>query len=314
MSDANPSRVGQQNLAGDPTALFLKVFGGEVLSAFLRESAFRQRHTVRTIPAGKSATFPVTGFAGVQYHTPGAEILGQNIAANERVIVIDGQIVAPVFVANVDELMNYYDVRGIYSGQIGNALAKNYDQNVGRAGILAARASANATGTQGGTRITNSLMLTDGPTIFQALINAGVALDTKDIPHGDRSAFLRPTQYALLLQSEKPISIWLNANGDNGSYASGEVRRVDDIEIVKTNNLVSSNDSANVLIPSNLQADYSPTAGLVAHHSAMGTVQLQDITMESQYDIRRQGTLMVGKYLTGHDYLRPEASVELATS
>jgi hypothetical protein len=35
--------------------------------------------------------------------------------------------------------------------------------------------------------------------------------------------------------------------------------------------------------------------------------------MESAYDIRRQGTLMVGKYLVGHGELRPEAGVELRT-
>ena len=35
--------------------------------------------------------------------------------------------------------------------------------------------------------------------------------------------------------------------------------------------------------------------------------------MEQAYDIRRQGTLMVGKYLVGHGPLRPEAGWELRT-
>ena len=46
----------------------------------------------------------------------------------------------------------------------------------------------------------------------------------------------------------------------------------------------------------------------------MGTVKLMDMAMESQYDIRRQGTLMVAKYAMGHGVLRPAAAVELATA
>ena len=43
--------------------------------------------------------------------------------------------------------------------------------------------------------------------------------------------------------------------------------------------------------------------------SAVGTVKLMDLAVESEYDIRRQGTLMVAKYAMGHGVLRPEAAV-----
>jgi len=36
--------------------------------------------------------------------------------------------------------------------------------------------------------------------------------------------------------------------------------------------------------------------------------------MESEYDIRRQGTLMVAKMALGHGILRPEAAVEIQTA
>jgi len=49
--------------------------------------------------------------------------------------------------------------------------------------------------------------------------------------------------------------------------------------------------------------------GLVCHPSAVGTVKLLDLAVESEYDIRRQGTLMVAKYAMGHGVLRPEAAV-----
>lgn len=312
MADALVSRLGQANATGDPKALFLKVFAGEVLTAFDRESAFRPRHMVRVINSGKSASFPITGLAQAQYHTPGQEILGQNIRANERLINIDDMIIAPVFVANIDEAMNHYDVRSIYSNEIGQALAKLYDQNVARAGILAARGASLITGLPGGTQSTNASYANDGTVLWQGIFNAGVTLDQNDVPNSDRSAFIKPVQYALVVMSEKPINTQISGVGEgNGGIATGEVRRVNNIELVKTNNLVSTDDRVNALVNSNLRADFSPTQVLVAHRSAMGTVQLQDVALESGYDMRRQGTLMVGKYLVGQDKLRPEAAVEL---
>lgn len=314
MADATVSRLGQANAAGDVDALFLKVFAGEVLTAFDRETAFKNRHMVRVISNGKSAQFPVTGLASASYHTPGAEITGGAIRHGERVIVIDDMIIAPAFIANIDEAKNHYDVRSIYSNEIGQALAKLYDQNVSRAGIQAARGAAVVTGLPGGAQSTNAAYATDGSVLWQGIFNAGTTLDTNDVPMSDRSAFLRPVQYALVVMSEKPIDTNLNANGNNGTIAVGDIKRINSIDIVKTNNLVSADDSANTGIPAHLRDDYSVTQALIAHRGAMGTVQLQDVALESEYDIRRQGTLMVGKYLVGHDKLRPEAAVELRTA
>jgi hypothetical protein len=209
--------------------------------------------------------------------------------------------------------MNHYDYRSIYSNEIGQVLARGYDQNVARAGILAARNSSGLLAElPGGARATGAGYANDGTVLWQGIFNAGVTLDGKDIPANDRSAFLRPTQYALVVMSEKPIH--RDLNNPNGSIAQGNVELINNIELVKTNNLVNLNDTANEDIPSHLRADFTNTMGLVAHRSAMGTVQLQDVGLESAYDIRRQGTLMVGKYLVGTDQLRQDAAVELATS
>lgn len=50
--------LGQQNLTGSTTATFLKVFSGEVLTAFQETTKFLSRHSVRSITSGKSAQFP----------------------------------------------------------------------------------------------------------------------------------------------------------------------------------------------------------------------------------------------------------------
>lgn len=55
MANATVTQFGQINGAGDDDALFLKVFGGEVLAAFNARNVFMDKHTVRSISSGKSA-------------------------------------------------------------------------------------------------------------------------------------------------------------------------------------------------------------------------------------------------------------------
>jgi len=55
MSNATPSRLGQENQSGDNLALFLKIFSGEVLAKFEQKTIMDGRHYVRNISHGKSA-------------------------------------------------------------------------------------------------------------------------------------------------------------------------------------------------------------------------------------------------------------------
>ena len=51
--------------------------------------------------------------------------------------------------------------------------------------------------------------------------------------------------------------------------------------------------------------------GLVMTTDAVATVKLMDLSVESEYQINRQGTLMVSKYAMGHNVLRPACAVAL---
>lgn len=55
MTTMTPSRIGQINQSGDPLALFLKVFSGEVLSSFEIATVMKSRVLTRSISSGKSA-------------------------------------------------------------------------------------------------------------------------------------------------------------------------------------------------------------------------------------------------------------------
>lgn len=319
IANATPSRIGQVNSQGDALALMLKVFSGEVLTAFKREALYRALTTLRTIPYGKQAQFPVQGYAYAYQHVPGDEITGQKINSNERIINIEGQNIAPVFIPNIDEFLNAYDYRSSYSEDIALALSKLDDQATSMVVSNAARqASGNVTELSGGTTQTNPLYVTDGPTLFGGFMDLDVALTQKDVPQSDRAIVVNPLGYALLIKSEKPFDYIVNSGEKGlGGYSEGKIRAIVGNPVYKTNNFVLANNiggAYDATAPVSRQHDYSTRSGQLFHKSAAGTVAVQDMTMESQYDIRRQGWLMVGKYFNGKDYLRPEAAGELLAS
>jgi len=308
MSDANPSRLGSINEGTDKKALFLKVFSGEVLANFQQNNVFLDKTTVRTIASGKSSQFPATGIATTGYHQPGTEILGDEIKHAERVITIDDLLTSSAFLGNIDEAMNHYEVRSTYSSEIGHQLAKVMDANIAQVMALTAREAATITGEAGGTTLANADYATDSAVLAAGLFDAQQTLDEKNVPDNDRNAFFLPAQYYLLAQNLSVINQWYDGKG---SISEGTVLKIAGLPIVKTNAIPQTNVTTG---PDAYKGDFSNTVGLVAHKGSVGTVKLLDMSSEMEYDIRRQGTLMVSKYAVGHGILRPEAAVELASA
>ena len=318
MSNATVSRIGQINGSGDVDALFLKVFSGEVLTSFEKTNVMMDKHQVRTITSGKSAQFPVMGRGSAYYHAPGNFIPGGQIKHAERVITIDDLLIAPAFIASIDEAKTHYDVRSVYSKELGAKLANTMDRHVLQTGVQAARATKTIDDADqfGGTRIDIGVAANadNGDTLAEAMFTAAKVLDEKEVPADSRFMFVRPAQFYALARSTKVLNRdW----GGEGSYAAGNVIRVAGITIVKTNNLpgaVVANGSLEAGTGNKYAGDYSKTVGLVMHPSAIGTVKLMDLSMEGEYQINRQGYLMVAKYAVGHGVLRPEAAVEIHTA
>ncbi len=307
MSNAIVSPLGQANGAGASDALFLKVATGEIITAFSQTSQFVDKHQVRTIANGKSASFYATGRSNnAAYHTPGAEVLGGKIPVNEVVITIDDLLLTSTFIANIEEAKLHVDVRSEFTKQMGEELAQAFDRNVAINGVLAARQGARVTGLPGGGKLTSADFLTDVQKFADAHFDAAAVLDEKFVPATERYSFMKPAQYYALVKNTKVINKdW----GGEGSYASGTVAMIAEILPIKTANLPST-----AITTGKYQGDFSTTAGLIMHRSAVGTVKLMDLKSESEYQIARQGTLFVAKYAMGHGPVRAEAAIELATA
>jgi len=320
MTNVTASRLGVVNKAtpGDnaaASALFLKVFAGEVLTAFDETNVMKDLHVSRTIASGKSASFPVTGKANAAYHVVGTPLLGtQKIAHNEIVVNIDDVLIADTFIANIDEAKNHYDVRAEYSRLLGMALAKQFDIRLLQLAVLAARGSATVTGGNGGTAITDADAATNGASLAASIFAAAQAMDEKDVPENERVAIVRPAQYYQLVQTTDVIN---RDFGGAGVYADGTVLKVAGVQIVKSNNIPSTNISAVAGENNTYHGNFSTTVAVVMQKQALGTVKLMDLAVErtsGDFEVMYQGTLMAAKYAMGHGILRPECSVEIKSS
>lgn len=320
MSDASVIRFGADNGGTDKLALFLKVFSGEVMASFEQSTVTLDKHIIRTIASGRSAQFPVIGrMPDAEYHTPGAEILGQSVLSGERVIAIDGLLISHVFIADIDEAMSHFDVRSRYSKIMGTKLGQTFDNHVFRELVLAARDTATITSqSDSGYVVTDAdLASTTSDTRLQSWVDAifevAQNFDEKSVPKEGRYLALKPADYYFLVKAAQTTTGWSVINrdyGGEGSIADGKVMKIADINLIPTAVLPVADYSAQSFHAVNA----STTKAVAWTEEAVGTVKLMDLSMQSEFDIRRQGTLMVARYAQGHGILRPECSAELRTA
>lgn len=308
----NVSRLGQVEAAGDQFALFLRQFGGEVLTQFDEVNKVLPMVTQRTISNGSSAQFPVIGNTTAKYHVPGTELTGSAIVHNEVILTVDMPLIADTFVANIDEAMNHYEVRAPYARKLGNALSNTLDRHLLQTAVKAARMGARISTDSGGSVIAVANMDTNMDVLVAALFDAATVLDNKNVPEDGRFVFLKPAVYNKLAQNTKVLNKdW----GGQGAFAEGKVLRVAGIEIHKSTHVPSTNVTTGTLLAGygdKYMGDFSKTCGVVFTQDTVGNLKLMDIQMEAEYSARWQGTLMLAKYAMGHGVLNPATAVELA--
>ena len=230
-------------------------------------------------------------------------------------ITIDDLLISHAFISNLDEAKNHYDVRSIYSQELGSALAKKLDQNLVQLAIIGARAGATVTGVGSAQVITDADAHTSASSFVDSIYEASQMLDEADVPDDDRYCIMTPDQYYLALGNDKSIN---RDFGGTGVYQEGKLLRIAGMNVIKSNSAVSAFtdlSSASTTGQNNTyRGDFSTTKAVCIHKSAVGTVKLLDLALESERDARRQGNLMIAKMAVGSDYLRSESAVEIKIS
>lgn len=281
----------------NPKALFLKTFTGEVLTAFNANNIAMPLHRVRTISSGSSAQFPLTGIATTNTLAAGNEVQPSAIAHSEKVVNINDLLTSSVFIAKIDEAMNHYDVRSIYSSEIGTALAQAAD--VAIFAKIAAATDDTTEYAQGASQNNADVTIsgTDGTGVANAIFDALEALDTKNVT-GEKSVVLDAATYYKMFQGTNSniAGVMSSDFGTGGNLNTGTVPLIGGAKVYMSNNLPTG------------------SKGLVFTKDAAATVKLLDLGVESEYQVSRQGTLMVARYAMGHSSLRPECAVKLTNA
>lgn len=322
---SSPARFGDGQGAADSRTLFLKVFGGEVLTAFQESIVTLDKHMVRTITSGKSAQFPKTWKATAEYHTAGQEMLGNDIDTSEVTVTVDGLLVAHVGIYDLDEKMAHFDVTSEFSAELGRALARVFDKNVMRALILAARAAADGPFPGGNTVVDAALTKSgtiDGKAWIDAIRAANVTLFNKDVPEElPRYMVVNAAVFDAIKWAKDANGRYLAMNKEIriGDVNGGVDKRVtgleiEGVDILKARTMPSTDESADATVYAKYRANYSTTTGILWCPPAVGTVKLMDVALETERDARRQEDFMVAKMAAGTDAIRKECAVEFKTA
>jgi hypothetical protein len=324
VANSTPSRPGANLLGADPRELMLDLFGGEVITAFETATILRDKHQTKTLAKGKSFKFPAIWKAGGGYHTPGQEILGRQITHTELTVDPDDKLVSDVFVADIDELLNHYDVRQPYTKELGEFLARHYDANVLRTILLASRGPALFTGDQGGSAVVDALFATDGSKLLDGISASKQVMDEKDVPVNSMPvhALFKPAQWYLMARSDKNLN--RDYNGGSADVRRQSLTTVDEINIYKSNiaaevfgvdnRAAPYNDSSNEkFIPSVYRGSFGTSVGAIWTPMAACSAIVQDVGFQIVDQPEKQGTLLLARMMVGTRQLRTKCAVELRT-
>jgi len=152
-------------------------------------------------------------------------------------------------------------------------------------------------------------------------------LDEQHIPSEDRFVILTPALYYLLAGSDNAA---INRDvGGVGSIATGSIMELVGLKIyssphvstITTNEVASDDVNANnnpfddadggSAAKGYLDSGLDVLKFIAGHKSAIGTVKLLDLAVESEYSMSKQAHLMLAKYAMGHGILRPECAISV---
>lgn len=197
-------------------------------------------------------------------------------------------------------------------------------------------------------QIVNATAGTNAESLLTSIAKAAEILDRYDVPDTERYCLLRPAQYYLVLNDGQAVH---RDFGNTGSQQTAMWTEWAGIKIEKSNQIPSTNISTSDLFQqggtnatvrsltthkyldtdtdggggdtatddlataqqNDYTGDFTTTVAPVFHRAAIGTLKLRDISTQSEYSVRHQGTLVVSRYAMGHGVLRPEAACEIKT-
>jgi len=215
MATSNAQRFLTQD--GDDRNIALTMFWGTVLEAFKAktllwnaigpegegtDSAPAPVVASKIVDAGKSWEFPIIGDDPTPtYHTPGTELLGQDVTLVNGTITIDDILVAHYDVPLDQTQLSHFDVIEPFARKLGRALAVDFDQKLFIMGFNAAYTAAVTNVHNGGNVVervanTSAIAYPDNTTgagnFLSDVAEMAQLLDEDNVPEDGRYLFATP--------------------------------------------------------------------------------------------------------------------------
>jgi hypothetical protein len=290
--------IGAESGAGDRQANFLKVFIGEVISAFQTKNVGMDLIKVKTISSGKTAQFVASGAyldTDVLTHTPGADISTTDLNFGTVDISINDRIYLSNLIDKFEEKLSHYNARSEISKQMGEAMAIKADKAI-FAKLEVAMTATGIVGRAGGSTITNTVIASGstaaakGDALIAAIFEANAALNLRNVT-GDRYFITDSTNYYNLVQSSNGVNQFYT--NSNGGIDEGKIMEIGGTKILWSNNLPAT---------ANLE-------GFVFTEGAIGMVKFMDITTEYNYIPLKLADLVTTYMAYGLDVVDPACVV-----
>ena len=293
--------------------LFIEQYSTEVMLEYRDSLMFANRTRRKQLRGSKSWNFPLLGNVGAQYHAPGTRITAQDVERNTRSIGLDAVYYSAVWVAEIDDIMQYTDERQQYSYLMGQELAEAVDTAIAQEIVKGALSVNDVDGRPGGIVLESDKFMIDDPNpdsaedgVEQALyLAAGIfALaaewDERNIPEANRWLVFSPAEYYTLLNNLDLIAKEYNGRG---SIAEGTILRIAGFDIIKSTMVPHTDTTASDVFHG---VDASKVVGLAFTPESAATVVAKDVTMEVEWNLEYFAWLITARQAMGHGFLRPE--------
>lgn len=329
----NPSLPGQG--AATSTDLFVKVYGGMLISAF-EELAVTQGRFMERTTQGLGAQFPVFGRTSGKVHAVNESIYtesgyGGQVPQTERIIQLDRPYLSVLKVDEFEANRAHYPFMAEYAHTQAEHLAEYFDNKVLRALAIGALQTETLAGLGSGINIAAGTGFASGTTAADinntvaAFFDAKNGLDIRRVPPTGRVAYMGWAVYNYLTKyaANQVINLDITGGAANGSVSTGTVKMFAGFILMPTNHFTWSN-AANIAALTGVTTSDVPTGPtfdnyavpttkievLFGHPSGVGCVTLEGfggLRVKSWYEEEYQQRILFSSKAHAAQYLRPEA-------
>jgi len=321
----------------------MELFTKEVLAYFYKKNIFRDLIKKRDIPKGTiSAVFEVSGTAKPgRIFKPGDVLEHRGVPHARKTITIDGLVTAEDFIFKLDNWLAYWDVRSEHAEALGKQLAAAVDRNIFASILKAAKQTTALVKNPDGTTRTlpNKILTMSSATkvsdidtedeiieFFRLVRKARTTFRKMNMYDNELYLAISPAMYEKLFEYLPLIDKDYNGNG---SISEGKLGKLFGFNIVESNvwfegsngdlGEVGATESATI------GEDWSDDGGndhtitvadaglfgVIFAKEAAAMVNLQDVSVETEYTSKEKGTYISADLAAGFDSLRPEAAIAI---